>query len=726
MKKIISVMLSINITVLLFVFSATFSVGAITQSEFDSKINSLRSQYPNYSTWANQSFDGGTECYGFARLIGYNVFGSYPSSWSRVYSIDNVKKGDILQYGNTSGSGHTVFVTNVSGDTITFVDCNGNGNYSGSSYVRYCGIKWDNTISKYGKMFNRYSFSYLLSSPQLDPDMVPVDVGTDFYAYITNTASGLYLNNDYDNVTAKSLDYSIEQIWKFERQWDNSYVISSASDNTCLDVWSGVAANQTNVRPFNYNGTDAQKWYIVQKGDRYIVKSKLGNFVLDLAGGATTSGTNVQIYEPNYSNAQFFSIYKCASPSKVNITVETYQSSVRVKWNKINNAKRYDVYLIQAPCSWADVKYSKKIDGAYDSCEFNNVAPGYYSAFVVAKPNDNSVQSNWVGFTATNNSLKPVKQIEYKGHIYSIYNEAYTWSEAKKKCEDMGGHLVTVTSKEEQNVVEELIKDQYCSWYFIGANNLGDGVNYKWITGEIFNYTNWGVGVPDNVNEHYLMVTREYGGKWLDTVENGYGATVGFICEVETENIFPVDKKNYNGHTYELYDDNLTWEDANKFAEMKGGHLATINDENEKTFIDKFLQNSSKNFYWLGATASKENSFNWVTGEPFSYSAWAENEPNNMDSVEYYLMQYKSSGKWNDSTNYLDLSGFLIEYDGLACDVDLDGLVSVTDATLLQKYIANISTLTDDQKLLADCNGDGVIDVRDATYIQKTIVKLPV
>lgn len=63
---------------------------------------------------------------------------------------------------------------------------------------------------------------------------------------------------------------------------------------------------------------------------------------------------------------------------------------------------------------------------------------------------------------------------------------------------------------------------------------------------------------------------------------------------------------------------------------------------------------------------------------------------------------------------------------GITNDVDLDNSVTVADATLLQKYVANISTLTDDQKLLADCNGDGVIDVRDATYIQKTIVKIPV
>lgn len=63
---------------------------------------------------------------------------------------------------------------------------------------------------------------------------------------------------------------------------------------------------------------------------------------------------------------------------------------------------------------------------------------------------------------------------------------------------------------------------------------------------------------------------------------------------------------------------------------------------------------------------------------------------------------------------------------GITNDIDLDNSVTVADASLLQKYVVGIATLTDDQKLLADCNGDGVINVRDATYIQKTIVKIPV
>lgn len=106
--------------------------------------------------------------FGFARLMGYKVFGSMPSSWGVDYNFDHVKEGDLIQYGNTKGSGHTVFVTNVSGNTITFVDCNGNGNYNGGTKVRSNGVKWDNSIQKGAKIWNKYSFSYLLSSPGIE------------------------------------------------------------------------------------------------------------------------------------------------------------------------------------------------------------------------------------------------------------------------------------------------------------------------------------------------------------------------------------------------------------------------------------------------------------------------------------------------------------------------------------------------------------------------------
>lgn len=57
-------------------------------------------------------------------------------------------------------------------------------------------------------------------------------------------------------------------------------------------------------------------------------------------------------------------------------------------------------------------------------------------------------------------------------------------------------------------------------------------------------------------------------------------------------------------------------------------------------------------------------------------------------------------------------------------DVDLDGDVTVKDATLVQKDIVKLETLTDFQKKVADINSDGAISVTDATDIQKIVVNL--
>lgn len=604
MKKIISVMLSINITVLLFVFSATFSVGAITQSEFDSKINILRSRYPNYSTWANQSFDGGTECYGFARLIGYNVFGSYPSSWSRVYSIDNVKKGDILQYGNTSGSGHTVFVTNVSGDTITFVDCNGNGNYSGSSYVRYCGIKWDNTISKYGKMFNKYSFSYLLSSPQLDSDITTVDLGTDFYASITHIASWNHLTvEDNNNVDICWETYRDNQYWKFYRQYDGSYKIVSAKNDKCLDVANGSSDNGANIGVYENNDTDAQRWYIYKCGNGYQLKPKCSDCVMEMNAWNFYQGVNLVCGTKDNSDAEIFSINKrnFDELAETALNYSDNNGSITFSWDTPKCASNYNLKIYNGNSVWngeAPINIWNIQGNSY------NIELGE-GTFTAVLQTYNAIQDyhecKSLTFTTNVSSYSPVKTVVSKGHIYELYDKPTSWETAKLVCENKGCHLATITSSEEQKVIESLIRYGKRTFYNVGATNLENVNEWKWITGESMSYTNWAIGEPNNV------------------------------ANIER-------------------------------------YLSVFNNEN-------------------------------------------------------YFAQ------WNDTTNASTSgvsNGFICEYDGLACDIDLDGLISVTDATLVQKYVVCLNTLTDDQKLLADCNGDGVIDVRDATYIQKTIVKIPV
>lgn len=63
----------------------------------------------------------------------------------------------------------------------------------------------------------------------------------------------------------------------------------------------------------------------------------------------------------------------------------------------------------------------------------------------------------------------------------------------------------------------------------------------------------------------------------------------------------------------------------------------------------------------------------------------------------------------------------LIPIDG---DVNYDRKLSVRDATLIQKYIANIDRFDRVEMYLGDYNKDTIVNIKDATAIQKTLAKI--
>ena len=85
---------------------------------------------------------------------------------------------------------------------------------------------------------------------------------------------------------------------------------------------------------------------------------------------------------------------------------------------------------------------------------------------------------------------------------------------------------------------------------------------------------------------------------------------------------------------------------------------------------------------------------------------------------------YNYAADWMTSRAAWISSKWFSEYTPSAKigDVDGDGEVTVMDATLVQKYIVSLETLTDSQLNVADVNGDGEISVLDATQIQKIVV----
>ena len=144
----------------------------------------------------------------------------------------------------------------------------------------------------------------------------PLDLGTDFYAYITNALANKPIVNDGNNVCIRSKNGNANQIWKFVRQSDRSYKIINCNDGNILDVKNFGTTDGTNVGVCNNNDSTAQRWFIYEKSGTYYLRAKCGGLVLDVNGAKTADGTNVQMWASNASDAQKFKIEKTSCPHK--------------------------------------------------------------------------------------------------------------------------------------------------------------------------------------------------------------------------------------------------------------------------------------------------------------------------------------------------------------------------------------------------------------------------
>lgn len=91
----------------------------------------------DYSGWCGcNSFGQAIQCFGFVNKLTFDYYGSICTGWRQTRSLDQLKAGDAIRYKN---NGHSIWVTAVNGDTITYADCNSD---------RQCKIMWGKTISK--------------------------------------------------------------------------------------------------------------------------------------------------------------------------------------------------------------------------------------------------------------------------------------------------------------------------------------------------------------------------------------------------------------------------------------------------------------------------------------------------------------------------------------------------------------------------------------------------
>ena len=271
------------------------------------------------------------------------------------------------------------------------------------------------------------------------------------------------------------------------------------------------------------------------------------------------------------------------------------------------------------------------------------------------------------------NSYVIIYPIIYKKHTYQFINENLSWMEAKARAEELGGHLVIINSADEENAIVAAMRSQGLKRMWIGLSDAEQEGTFKWVDGKVAYYTDFNYGQPDNYNnaEHYFEICVDIQPQvyWND-VPLQYDANQGFIIEFEPDYI------TYNGHTYQLIEETLTWKEAKAKAEELGGHLATITSAEENSVLKNMVEQSGLSNVWLGGTDSAtegttDGNWKWVTDEEFLYSDWGKidsnsSEPNggtNENYLAFWTGYIGGNGiAWNDASGTGKYS-FIVEFE---------------------------------------------------------------
>jgi len=125
------------------------------------------------------------------------------------------------------------------------------------------------------------------------------------------------------------------------------------------------------------------------------------------------------------------------------------------------------------------------------------------------------------------------------GHEYHLLPNWLMWTEAEAEAVAMGGHLVTINNRAEQDWVWATFGgDGRALW--IGLNDVEKEGRFVWTSGEPVSYTNWQPGEPNDANEgeDYGEMDALKSGRWNDLPNDGWIDRHHGLVEVGSSHVF--------------------------------------------------------------------------------------------------------------------------------------------------------------------------------------------
>ncbi len=113
------------------------------------------------------------------------------------------------------------------------------------------------------------------------------------------------------------------------------------------------------------------------------------------------------------------------------------------------------------------------------------------------------------------------------------------------------------------------------------------------------------------------------------------------------------------GHYYNVHGFSGEWHAVSRYAQSqfvfgRPGHLVTIKDSIENSIVQNLVDHDGSLFgegaKWLGGydLSIKQNKWQWITNDLFTYTNWSPGEPNGPSSETVLEMRAFTGGQWND------------------------------------------------------------------------------
>ncbi|MBS0203431.1 MAG: hypothetical protein JSS49_11065 [Planctomycetes bacterium] len=124
------------------------------------------------------------------------------------------------------------------------------------------------------------------------------------------------------------------------------------------------------------------------------------------------------------------------------------------------------------------------------------------------------------------NRPRPKDVVRFEGHTYALIREPATWHMAKRRCEEMGGHLAFVKGGKEYGFLYKLCGKTRA---YLGASDEEQEGQWRWLDGTLWTPNPWETdnGGTTMAPQHYMSL--DGGRNVMDDI--GGSERLAYICE---------------------------------------------------------------------------------------------------------------------------------------------------------------------------------------------------